>query len=199
MEWAVGFFFGNTELSLELRNIIAGISGFDDSGANMKLAALLAVLIVLIIVGCSSGTPATAISEKDLPQSDIHFNKGVTYAKDGEYAKAVNEYTKTIELAPNDAGAYYNRGNSYDNLGLYQDAIADYTKAIRSAPDYALAYNNRGWSYHNMGDDQAAIVDYNKAIQIDSGNALIYLNRSVSTASWATLNKPTLTKRKLAR
>ena len=28
--WAIGFFFGNTELSLELWNIIAGISGFDD-------------------------------------------------------------------------------------------------------------------------------------------------------------------------
>ena len=28
--WAVGFLFGNTELSLELWNIIAGISGFDD-------------------------------------------------------------------------------------------------------------------------------------------------------------------------
>jgi hypothetical protein len=26
----VGFFFGNTELSLELWNVIAGISGFDD-------------------------------------------------------------------------------------------------------------------------------------------------------------------------
>jgi len=28
--WAVGFFFGNVELSLELWNIISGISGFDD-------------------------------------------------------------------------------------------------------------------------------------------------------------------------
>ena len=28
--WAVGFFFGNTELSLELWDIISGISGFDD-------------------------------------------------------------------------------------------------------------------------------------------------------------------------
>ena len=27
---AVGFFFGNTELSLEFWNVIAGISGFDD-------------------------------------------------------------------------------------------------------------------------------------------------------------------------
>ena len=30
LEWAVGFFFGNTELSLELWNVIAGISGLDD-------------------------------------------------------------------------------------------------------------------------------------------------------------------------
>ena len=28
--WAVGFFFGNTELSLELWNAIAGGSEFDD-------------------------------------------------------------------------------------------------------------------------------------------------------------------------
>ena len=30
LEWAVGFFFGNTELILELWTVIAGISGFDD-------------------------------------------------------------------------------------------------------------------------------------------------------------------------
>jgi len=30
LEWAVGFFFGNVELSLELWTVIAGISVFDD-------------------------------------------------------------------------------------------------------------------------------------------------------------------------
>ena len=29
--WAAGFFFGNTGLSLELWNVIAGVSGLDDS------------------------------------------------------------------------------------------------------------------------------------------------------------------------
>jgi len=29
--WAVGFFFGDTELSMELWTVIAGISGFDNS------------------------------------------------------------------------------------------------------------------------------------------------------------------------
>ena len=30
LEWAGGLFFGNMELSMELWNIIAAISGFDD-------------------------------------------------------------------------------------------------------------------------------------------------------------------------
>jgi len=30
LEWTVGFFFGNTGLSLELWAVIAGIPGFDD-------------------------------------------------------------------------------------------------------------------------------------------------------------------------
>ena len=30
LAWALGFFFGNTELSLDLWTTISGISGFDD-------------------------------------------------------------------------------------------------------------------------------------------------------------------------
>jgi len=30
LPWAVGFFFGNLELSMELWSIISGISGLDD-------------------------------------------------------------------------------------------------------------------------------------------------------------------------
>jgi len=28
--WTIGYFFGNTELSMKLWTVIAGISGFDD-------------------------------------------------------------------------------------------------------------------------------------------------------------------------
>ena len=30
LNWSVGFFFGNTELALDLWTVISGISGFDD-------------------------------------------------------------------------------------------------------------------------------------------------------------------------
>jgi hypothetical protein len=30
LPWAIGFFFGNPELSMELWTVISGLSGFDD-------------------------------------------------------------------------------------------------------------------------------------------------------------------------
>jgi hypothetical protein len=36
--WPVGFFFGNTELSLELWTLISGISEFDDSTPPARVA-----------------------------------------------------------------------------------------------------------------------------------------------------------------
>ena len=33
LPWAVGFFFGNPELSMELWTVIAGLSGLDDSSS----------------------------------------------------------------------------------------------------------------------------------------------------------------------
>ena len=60
------------------------------------------------------------------------------------YEKAIADYTKAIELRPDDASAYNNRGISFVALKNNEKAIADYTKAIKLKPDFASAYNNRG-------------------------------------------------------
>jgi len=41
LEWAVGFFFGNTEPSLELWTVIAGISGFDDQELTSQIIPII--------------------------------------------------------------------------------------------------------------------------------------------------------------
>ena len=38
----------------------------------------------------------------------------------------IDDYTKAIELEPNNGKAYNNRGGSYYNLGEYEKAINDY-------------------------------------------------------------------------
>jgi plastocyanin len=61
--WAVGFFFRNTEFSLELWNIIVGILRFDDWGEALKrlnlIIPIVTVVLVLFAVGCG-GTVAPA-------------------------------------------------------------------------------------------------------------------------------------------
>ena len=42
-----------------------------------------------------------------------------------EYDKAIDDFTKTIELNPDSAGAYNNRGNAYSNLEQYDKVLKD--------------------------------------------------------------------------
>ena len=53
---------------------------------------------------------------------------------------AVEDYTKAIELNPNDAQAHNNRGAAYGEKDDFGRAIEDYTKAIELKPDFAEAY-----------------------------------------------------------
>ena len=91
--------------------------------------------------------------------------------------RAIETYSRAIDLNPRAAHAYYNRGNVYHNKGEFGRAIVDYNKAIELKPDYAGAYYNRGVAYGEKGDTDRAIADYNKAIQLDTNCAMAYYNR----------------------
>lgn len=88
----------------------------------------------------------------------------------GEYALAVNDYSKAIELNPKDVSVYMNRGLAHYNQKNYDLATADYDKAIELNPKDSMLYFNRGNSYEKMGNLQKALVDYQKAFELDARN-----------------------------
>ena len=45
-----------------------------------------------------------------------YYNRGNTYAEQGDSARAIADYDQAIVLQPDDAGAYYNRGHAYADL-----------------------------------------------------------------------------------
>ena len=63
-----------------------------------------------------------------------HHSQGVSLYGSGEYQKAIEEFSQTIELDPQYAEAYYIRGHSYANLGQYERAIEDFDNAIELEP-----------------------------------------------------------------
>ena len=92
--------------------------------------------------------------------------------------EALADFTKAIELDPDDAYAYYTRGNAKKKLKDYYGAINDYSKAIELKPDYAFAYVNRGNVKFKFSKDyKGAIEDYSRAIELDPDYKPAYYNR----------------------
>jgi len=55
----------------------------------------------------------------------ITNNRGLAYSNLGQYQKAIDDYTRAIELDPENADTYDNRGLAYVTLSQYQKAIDD--------------------------------------------------------------------------
>ena len=110
----------------------------------MKKLTLLLLVTALIAGSLSTSYRPTATLAEALATAEEYFKWGSAYADKGEFDKAIADYTRAIELAPNAADVYYNRGSAYHEKGKYDRAIDDYIKAISLDPNLAMAYYNRG-------------------------------------------------------
>ena len=109
---------------------------------------------------------------------------GVTYGQREDNDKAIEHFSKAIELNPQLSGAYYNRGVSYGQLGAYNRAIQDFSKALELDASSAEAYTSRGAMYWRQGNYNRAIQDFNKVIEtLDPGYSHAYFNRGLSMIS----------------
>ena len=98
----------------------------------------------------------------------------------GQYAVAIKDFDKAIELNPNDANAHYGRGIAKAGLKQHFAAIKDFDMTIELKEDYADAYHNRGIAKHSLEQYDSAIRDFNTAIQLDPNNARAHYNRGLA-------------------
>ena len=68
-----------------------------------------------------------------------YFNRGLSKAKLQDYRGAIADFTKAIELKPDNAEAYYNRGNAKYELKDLNAACLDWNKSGELG--YASAYD----------------------------------------------------------
>ena len=122
----------------------------------------------------SSGT-----SEKEL-RAELAFQHGNVFMMIGQINKAIEHYSRVIELNPNNAATYNNRGAAYYIKGDYERVIVDYTKMIELKPDDAKTYYNRGKIYREKGDIDLAIADFNTVIQLKSDYTEAYIDRGIA-------------------
>lgn len=77
--------------------------------------------------------------------------RGNEFFKSEEYEKAIDAYTKSLELQPNALGPLMNRGKAYLMIHSYRQAIEDFSRAIKLNPKLTPAYSGRGFAYARLG------------------------------------------------
>ncbi len=68
-----------------------------------------------------------------------HNYRGIAYADQGEYERAIRDHDVAIRLDPSYAHAYYNRGLAHLEKGDQDLAVQDYNQAVGLNPGYADA------------------------------------------------------------
>ena len=116
----------------------------------------------------------------DARLSLLYFQKGVFNTVLGAYEKAIEDYTRAIDLGPSKLRPevlYNNRGLAYSGLGRFEEACSDYTNAIKHNPQHALVHFNRGIACTDLGRIEEALASYDKALELDPKYAWAHSNR----------------------
>ncbi len=101
-----------------------------------------------------------AAASKD---AEFYHKRGRLYADKGKLERAAAEYTKAIELYPDDQKAYRLRAEAYRAAGDLDRALADINKAVDLDIYDAQAFMLRGLIYKDRGE----IEDYEEEFRVD--------------------------------
>ena len=109
-------------------------------------------------------------------EGDSHYFAGLLAIKKRDYAGAVSELNKALELDPKNPKAYSDRGFALLEMGKNQSALDDLNEAIKSDPTRALNYHRRALIEHQLKQYAAAVKDFDESEKIDPTNFPYYLH-----------------------
>lgn len=107
------------------------------------------------------------VSEDDLDKANDERDKATAAFSDGDFEKALEHYTNSIQLNPGSAILHAKRANVLLKLKRPIAAIADCDKAISINPDSAQGYKFRGRANRLLGKWLEAHADLTTACKLD--------------------------------
>jgi tetratricopeptide (TPR) repeat protein len=118
--------------------------------------------------------------------------RGTAHRKSGEYAKAIADLDRAIELNPKLADAYTQRAYAYNQRKLdvsSQQILDDLNRSIELDSSSALAYILRGTARKALNDHDAAICDFNHALHLNPRSSTALAHRAMSKISIGKLDE----------
>ncbi len=122
--------------------------------------------------------PMDGIAKMDAPATDFYrvFDEAGELARKGDYAAALSEWRKAVDLDPADGKARYHLAFALDNQGQRDEAIAEYRKAVELDPNNAAAYSSLAVALTRAGMMAEGIDAYKKSLEINPKNPIAESN-----------------------
>jgi Tfp pilus assembly protein PilF len=155
--------------------------------SSIKKKAILIILPVSILFSFltyqqsgiwHSGATLWDHAIKTNPSFKAYMNRAQLLRQEKDNPKALDYYTKAIELNNSEPEGYTSRGNVYVDLKKYDLAYADYKKALLLRPKYPNAYDNIGVMFSLQEKYDSALIYLSQAINIKPDYKPAYNNRA---------------------
>ncbi|NQU34218.1 MAG: tetratricopeptide repeat protein [Bacteroidetes bacterium] len=92
---------------------------------------------------------------------------GMYFQEHNQYTRAINMFSKLIELYPDNKRAYYNMGYIYlVEFEDFENAQAMFEKSVALSPGFVEAVYNLGRTKEAKGDYEGAYEQYRKSLEI---------------------------------
>ena len=116
-------------------------------GAILSLIPIGKPLFIKTGVGLSTTALTTMLPQKVYARDDsYYFNSAYDKGEKGDHYGAISDYTKAIEINPNDSSSYKNRSISKENIGDINGACVDAKKSVSLGDS---ASDNKNWIKEN--------------------------------------------------
>jgi len=112
----------------------------------------------------------TSILTRDFPEhirSIIHVHRGMAYFAYSSYEKALEDFTRSLQLDPDNHRALYFRGLTQQIRHSYRDALADFSACLAINPYQFQPLYSRAQIYGLLGDYTHALADCRQALKIE--------------------------------
>lgn len=114
--------------------------------------------------------------------ADYYYLRGIILNAKEKYSKALDDFTRAIELEPSNLlyRCYLGRGVSYMNLLEFDNALLDLTASIEKNDTVASSFHSRAMVNYELRDYSAAVSDFLKVLDLSEGNSALYFNLGMS-------------------
>ena len=109
--------------------------------------------------------------------AEAYFGLGIVEDAKKNNDKAINYYTKAIELSPNNYEYYYARGAAEINAIQLKALVDDMNKVLELNPKYGIAYGILSIIYGSYGYPEKALVYCDKAIEYNETSLEVFYQR----------------------